>query len=341
MRTATAPSVAAAAKLDLMRMCTPSDTGSVTGRPVGPAAAAAGVTAHGGGSVSRLGDRAWRHRRRRHRRGPGRRPSRRRRVGRRPVEKTCASSRSISMWTVSPFMGGLRASTRRVRSLSPSCATRRCAACRRRRRRIRAPRPRPPRTGSPRPRRRAAPIPVGSPGSPSCSCRPASAAIVSRGKGKERSPRSGAVGVERDVDEVHRRGADEAGDEHVVRLVVEVARGVHLLQVAVLEHAHPVAHRHGLDLVVGDVDGGDPEPPLQRGDLGAGLHAQLRVEVGQRLVHQERLRVAHDRPAHRHPLPLPARQRLGLAVEVRARGRGPSRPPRRGCGSRPSSCRRS
>jgi hypothetical protein len=72
-----------------------------------------------------------------------------------------------------------------------------------------------------------------------------------------------------------------------------------------------------LDLVVGDVDGGDPQPPLQRRDLRARLHPQLGVQVRQRLVHQERLRLAHDRPPHRHPLPLPTRERLGLAVQIR------------------------
>src|SRR3954447_4061791 len=126
----------------------------------------------------------------------------------------------------------------------------------------------------------------------------------------------GAVGVEVDVDQVHRRRSDEARDEDVLRPVVEVARGVDLLEQPVLEHAHPVAHGHGLDLVVGDVDGGDAEPALQGGDLGAGLHAQLGVEVGQRLVHEERLRVADDRAAHGDALALAAGEGLRLAVEV-------------------------
>jgi hypothetical protein len=99
-------------------------------------------------------------------------------------------------------------------------------------------------------------------------------------------------------------------------LVVEVLRGVDLLQVAVLEHGDPVAHRHRFDLVVGDVHGGDGELTLQRGDLGAHLHAQLRVEVRQRLVHEERGRLAHDRPAHRHALTLAAGELARLAVEV-------------------------
>ena len=92
--------------------------------------------------------------------------------------------------------------------------------------------------------------------------------------------------------QVHRGRSDEAGDEGVGRLVVELVGRGELLQLAEPQHGHPVAHRHGLDLVVGDVDGGDAEPALQRGDLGAGLHAQLGVEVRQRLVHAEDLRLA-------------------------------------------------
>ena len=67
-------------------------------------------------------------------------------------------------------------------------------------------------------------------------------------------------------------------------------------------------HRHRLDLVVGDVDGRGAELALEPGDLGAHLHAQLGVEVGQRLVHQERRRLAHDGPAHGDALALAARQ---------------------------------
>ena len=98
--------------------------------------------------------------------------------------------------------------------------------------------------------------------------------------------------------------------------VVQVQRGVDLLEQAVLQHGDPVAHRHGLDLVVGDVDGGDAEALLQLGDLGAGLDAELGVEVRQRLVHQEDLRVTDDRAAHRDALALTTGEGLRLAVEV-------------------------
>ena len=63
------------------------------------------------------------------------------------------------------------------------------------------------------------------------------------------------------------------------------------------------------------VDGGGPQPAGQLRDLGAGLHAQLGVQVGQRLVHEEHLRVPDDRAAHGHALPLAAGEGLGLAVQ--------------------------
>ncbi|EAR50929.1 hypothetical protein OG2516_13691 [Oceanicola granulosus HTCC2516] len=116
-------------------------------------------------------------------------------------------------------------------------------------------------------------------------------------------------------DEVHGRRADEAGDEAVRRAVVEVHRAADLLDQAAVHHHDPVGERHRLHLVVGDVDRRGAEPLVQPGDLEAHLHPQRRVEVGERLVEQERLRLAHQRPPHRHPLALPARERLGQPVE--------------------------
>ena len=76
-----------------------------------------------------------------------------------------------------------------------------------------------------------------------------------------------------------------------------------------------VAHRHRLDLVVGDVDRGHAETLLQCLDLAAHVDAELRVEVRQRLVHEEHLRLADDRPAHGDALALAAGELLRLAVE--------------------------
>ena len=99
--------------------------------------------------------------------------------------------------------------------------------------------------------------------------------------------------------------------------VVELERLADLLDDAVAHHDDPVGHRHRLDLVVRHVDRRRLEALVQLLDLGAHLHAQLRVEVRQRLVEQEHLRVAHDRAPHRDALALAARELARIAVEVR------------------------
>ena len=82
-----------------------------------------------------------------------------------------------------------------------------------------------------------------------------------------------------------------------------------------VEHHDPVGQRHGLGLVVGDVDHGGVEPVAQPGDLEAHAHPQGGVEVGERLVEQEDLRVADDGPPDGHPLALPAGELARVAPE--------------------------
>ena len=52
--------------------------------------------------------------------------------------------------------------------------------------------------------------------------------------------------------QVHRRRADETGDERAVRCVVNLLRRADLHDAAIVQHTDPIAHRHGLDLVMGD-----------------------------------------------------------------------------------------
>ena len=127
-------------------------------------------------------------------------------------------------------------------------------------------------------------------------------------------------------DEIHLRRADEAGDEEIGRALVELQRRAVLLDIAGIEHDDLVGHGHGLDLVVGDVDRGGAELLLQPRHLQPHLHAERRVEVGQRLVEQKRLRLAHDGAADRDALALAAGEVARLAVqigrEIQRRGRG-------------------
>jgi hypothetical protein len=67
---------------------------------------------------------------------------------------------------------------------------------------------------------------------------------------------------------------------------------------------------------VRDVDRRRLEALVQLLDLGAHLHPQLGVEVGQRLVEQEHLRIADDRAAHGDALALAAGELPRIAIEI-------------------------
>src|SRR5262249_7714439 len=117
------------------------------------------------------------------------------------------------------------------------------------------------------------------------------------------------------LDEVHGRGAEERGHERVGGVVVDVGGRADLPHHALVQHHDAVAHGHGLDLVVGDVDRGRPDAPVELLELLARSRAQLRVQVGQRLVEEEHRRLAHDRAGEGDALPLAAGQLARLAVE--------------------------
>ena len=100
--------------------------------------------------------------------------------------------------------------------------------------------------------------------------------------------------------------------------MVDFERAIALLHDAVLHHHHAVAHGARLFLVVGDIHRGATELQVQPLELGAHLDAQLGVQVRQRFVEEEALRIAYDGPADRDALALAARKLLGpLPQEVR------------------------
>ena len=117
------------------------------------------------------------------------------------------------------------------------------------------------------------------------------------------------------LEEIHRRRADEPRHETVGRAVVYFQRRADLLHEAVFHHDDAVAECHGLFLVVGDVEGGRLELPVQALEFGPHLNAELGVEVAERLVEQEGGGLPDDGPPDGHPLPLPAGKGLGLALQ--------------------------
>ena len=80
-------------------------------------------------------------------------------------------------------------------------------------------------------------------------------------------------------------------------------------------HYDGVGHGQGLLLVVGDVDDGAAGVVVQALQLGPHIHAELGVQVGQRLVQQEDCRVTNHCTAQSNTLTLTTGQSLGLAVQ--------------------------
>ena len=64
-----------------------------------------------------------------------------------------------------------------------------------------------------------------------------------------------------------------------------------------------------------DVERRHAEPALDAKHFTAHLHAQLRVEIGERLVHQEDRGLTDERTSHRHTLTLTAGELPRTAVE--------------------------
>ena len=82
----------------------------------------------------------------------------------------------------------------------------------------------------------------------------------------------------------HVRPAHERGNEQRGGALVQLVRGAHLLEPALVQDRDAIAQVEGRLLLVGHEDGGDANPSDQRPQLAAGALPQRRVEVRERLV---------------------------------------------------------
>src|SRR6516162_9869713 len=87
---------------------------------------------------------------------------------------------------------------------------------------------------------------------------------------------------------------------------LDVERGSDLFDLAVAEHGDAIGHRHGLGLVVRDVDHRDADLAMDALDLDLHLLAQVLVERAQRLVEQKHIRIEQEAARERDPLLLAA-----------------------------------
>ncbi len=122
----------------------------------------------------------------------------------------------------------------------------------------------------------------------------------------------GASSDARGVDDVG--GADEIGDEAAHRPAVYRIRVADLLDASFVHDHDAVGDGERLRLVVRHVKRGDAEAPLQVANLDAHAFAELGVEIGERLVEEEDVRLRGHGARQSHALLLSARELSGLAA---------------------------
>ena len=140
------------------------------------------------------------------------------------------------------------------------------------------------------------------------------------GAGRERAAAAGdggagdrhVAGIERlALEDVAR--PDEAGDELRARPRIDFLRRAELLDPAAVHHRDEIGGGHRLRLVVGHVDRGVAVGVVQAADLEAHLLAQVGIEVRQRLVEEQRLRLDDEGAGERDALLLAAGELAGIA----------------------------
>jgi hypothetical protein len=108
--------------------------------------------------------------------------------------------------------------------------------------------------------------------------------------------------------------ADEAHHELVRRLLVELLRRAHLLDLPVVQHDDLLGDLHRLLLVVRHEHGRDVDLVVEAAQPGAQLLAHGGVERAERLVEQQHAGLHGERRGQRHALALAAGQLRRVAV---------------------------
>ena len=98
-------------------------------------------------------------------------------------------------------------------------------------------------------------------------------------------------------------------------MIVNLVEGTHLLKHAQVHDGDALGHGDGFKLVVCHQHGGAPGLGVQTLELDTHMRSLRRIQMRERLVHQEHIRIAHQRPRQRNALLLPAAQFGWFAVE--------------------------
>ena len=109
------------------------------------------------------------------------------------------------------------------------------------------------------------------------------------------------------------------GDERRGRVVVDLRRRAHLLDLALVHHDDLVGELQRLLLVVRDEEAGHAELAVELVEPAPEVLADPCVERAERLVEQQHLRLGAQRPRERDALPLATGQLVGVPVARTAR----------------------
>ena len=104
--------------------------------------------------------------------------------------------------------------------------------------------------------------------------------------------------------EIHRGRADEVGNEHALRPVVDLLRRSDLFNDPVVHDKDLVGHRHRLELVMSDIDCRRPDPVVKITKFVGHSLPEFGVERAERFVHEKSLRPAHNGAAQSDALPV-------------------------------------
>ena len=116
------------------------------------------------------------------------------------------------------------------------------------------------------------------------------------------------------LDEVDGGIADKVGHKEVRRVMVDLQRRLILLENAVIDEADLRGEGHGLHLVVRNVDEGGAGLNVQALEFVAHFKAELRVQVRERLVHEQNRGLRGESPCDGNTLLLAAGELGGVAL---------------------------
>ena len=109
---------------------------------------------------------------------------------------------------------------------------------------------------------------------------------------------------------------DEVGNESIFRLVVDLFRSTHLLDIAFVHYDDRIGHRKGLFLVMGNVNECDSKLVFQTDQFVLHVLSELEIQSAERFIQKQKLRLVYDRSGDGDTLLLTAAEQFYTAVLI-------------------------